>query len=52
MTIHANERATWEAAAVGFLLKSAGQQSFEESVRLACALADALILEQRKRQWV
>lgn len=52
MPIYANERAIWEAAAVGFLLKISGQQSFEDTARLACAMADALILEQRKRQWV
>lgn len=52
MTIYLHERSAWETAAVGYLLKnvSAGQ-SFEDTAETACQLADALILEMRKRQW-
>ncbi|MGH8384583.1 MAG: hypothetical protein ACRESJ_03680 [Pseudomonas sp.] len=51
MTIFTNERAAWEAAAVGYMLKnvSAGQ-SFEALAVTAGRLADALILEMRKRE--
>lgn len=52
MTIYTFERSAWEAAAVGYLLKNAGPgQSFEDTAQVACRLADALILEKRKRQW-
>ncbi|MCY1403208.1 hypothetical protein PS893_05143 [Pseudomonas fluorescens] len=51
MTIFSNERAAWEAAAVGYLLKHASMgQSFEDTAIAAGRLADALILEMRKRQ--
>ncbi|MGO4311168.1 hypothetical protein AB4Z35_15065 [Pseudomonas sp. KB_15] len=50
MIVYSSERAAWEAAAVGYLLKIAGiGQSFEEYATTACQLADALILEMRKR---
>jgi hypothetical protein len=52
MTIYTFERSVWEAAAVGYLLKNASPtQSFEDTAEVACLLADALILEKRKRQW-
>lgn len=52
MTIYTFERSAWEAAAVGYLLKNASPgQSFESTAEVACLLADALILEKRKRQW-
>ncbi|MBZ9784370.1 hypothetical protein K9857_22805 [Pseudomonas sp. REP124] len=52
MIIYVNERSTWEAAAVGYLLKNASPgQPFEATAAAACQLADALILERRKREW-
>ncbi|VVN84686.1 hypothetical protein PS712_01392 [Pseudomonas fluorescens] len=52
MTIYLHERSAWEAAAVGYLLKQASLgQPFEDTAATACQLADALILEKRKRQW-
>jgi hypothetical protein len=51
MTIFVSERAAWEAAAVGYMLKNASHgQSFEQTAITAGLLADALILEMRKRQ--
>lgn len=51
MTIYVSERAAWEAAAVGYMLKNASHgQSFEETAMAAGRLADALILEMRKRE--
>ncbi|MCY1254619.1 hypothetical protein D3C87_1182030 [compost metagenome] len=51
MTIFTNEWAAWEAAAVGYLLKHASfGQPFEDTAIAASRLADALILEMRKRQ--
>lgn len=51
MTIYTTERAAWEAAAVGYILKHASLgQSFEDTAATAGRLADALILEMRKRQ--
>lgn len=51
MTIFVSERAAWEAAAVGYMLKNASLgQSFEQTAITAGRLADALILEMRKRQ--
>jgi hypothetical protein len=51
MTIYTTERAAWEAAAVGYMLKNASLgQSFEDTAATAGRLADALILEMRKRQ--
>jgi len=50
MNIYISERAAWEAAAVGYLVKIAGMnRSSEEYATIACELADALILEMRKR---
>jgi hypothetical protein len=50
MTIYTNERAAWEAAAVGYLLKHASSgQPFDGTARAAALLADALIVEMRKR---
>lgn len=50
MTIFTNERAAWEAVAVGYLLKNVSiGQSFEDTAIAAARLADALILEMRKR---
>jgi hypothetical protein len=52
MPIYLHERSAWEAAAVGYLLKNvSASQSFEDTAEIACQLADALILEKRKRQW-
>jgi hypothetical protein len=52
MTIYLHERSAWDAAAVGYLLKHASPgQSSEDTAEIACQLADALILEKRKRQW-
>jgi hypothetical protein len=51
MTIYTNERAAWEAAAVGYMLKHVSiGQSFEDTAAAAGRVADALILEMRKRQ--
>ncbi|MCP1416913.1 hypothetical protein J3D47_001156 [Pseudomonas laurylsulfativorans] len=52
MTIYLHERSAWEAAAAGYLLKNASlNSSFEVTAEIACQLADALIVEMRKRQW-
>jgi hypothetical protein len=52
MTIYEHERSIWEAAVVGYLLKHASYgQPFADTAETAGRLADALILEQRKRQW-
>ncbi|WP_165798744.1 hypothetical protein [Pseudomonas laurylsulfativorans] len=52
MTIYLHERSAWEAAAAGYLLKHASlNSSFEGTAEIACQLADALIVEMRKRQW-
>ncbi|MEJ5060421.1 MULTISPECIES: hypothetical protein [unclassified Pseudomonas] len=51
MTLYTTERAAWEAAAIGYLLKHASiGQSFEDTAVVAGQLADALILEMRKRR--
>ncbi|MNF74228.1 hypothetical protein D3C84_562550 [compost metagenome] len=51
MTIYTTERAAWEAAAVGYMLKHASyMQPFEATATVAGQVADALILEMRKRQ--
>lgn len=52
MTIYEHECSAWEAAAVGYLLKHVSfGQPFEDTAATACQVADALILEKRKRQW-
>lgn len=50
MDIFTSERALWEAAAVGYMLKNASfGESFEQTAVAAGRLADALVLEMRKR---
>ncbi|WP_155292746.1 MULTISPECIES: hypothetical protein [Pseudomonas] len=52
MIVYLHERSIWDAAAVGYMLKNATPgQSFDDTAEIACQLADALILEKRKRQW-
>jgi len=52
MLIYQHEQSTWQAAAVGYLLKNANPgSSFEDTAATACQLADALILEMRNRKW-
>jgi len=52
MLIYRHEQSTWQAAAVGYLLKNANPgSSFEDTAATACQLADALILEMRNRKW-
>ena len=49
MTIFSNEKALWEAVAAGYMLKNYPNGSREETAEYAGKLADALILEMRKR---
>ncbi|WP_158225653.1 hypothetical protein [Pseudomonas sp. QTF5] len=50
MTIYTNEKELWEAVAVGYMLKNYSSGTREETAEYAGKLADALVLEMRKRE--
>ncbi|WP_223453273.1 MULTISPECIES: hypothetical protein [unclassified Pseudomonas] len=50
MTIYSYEHALWEAVAVGYLLQNQSGGTREEAAVYAGKLADALVLEKRKRE--
>ncbi|WP_415758996.1 hypothetical protein [Pseudomonas sp. LT1P18] len=50
MTIYSNEKALWEAVAVGYMLAKYSSSSREETAEFAGKLADALVLEMRRRE--
>ena len=52
MTIYHHERSAWDTAAVEYMLKVINNgQTFAVNAEVAGQLADALIMEKRKRQW-